>query len=249
MLITAPILVALSALMLATSFLSGIFGMAGGMILMGALLAFLPVPAAMVLHAVAQMTSNGWRAVLWMRYIDWRIFGRYALGLALAFAAFSWVRLVPNQAIVFIVLGAIPLIAMMIPERLAPRADRRGGAELAGLIGTGLQLICGVSGPMLDMFFVRTMMDRRIVVASKAACQVVTHLAKLIYFSGLANVMGDLDATILGVSVVMAIVGTSLARTVLERLTDVQFRWWTRRIVMTISVVYIAQGIWIYLQG
>jgi uncharacterized membrane protein YfcA len=249
MLITANLLVALSALMLATSFLSGIFGMAGGMILMGALLAFLPVPAAMVLHAVAQMTSNGWRAVLWARYVDWRIFGRYLLGLALAFAAFSWVRLVPDRALVFIVLGAIPFIAATIPDRLAPRADRRGGAESAGLLGTALQLICGVSGPTLDVFFVRTLMDRRAVVATKAACQVVTHLAKLIYFSGLASVAGDLDQTILALSVVMAIIGTSLARTVLERLTDVQFRWWTQRIVMAMGAVYIVQGVWLYLQG
>ena len=34
----------------ATSFLSGLFGMAGGLILIGALLALLPVATAMVLH-------------------------------------------------------------------------------------------------------------------------------------------------------------------------------------------------------
>jgi hypothetical protein len=38
--LTAPALAALSATILFTSFLSGIFGMAGGLVLMGALLAF-----------------------------------------------------------------------------------------------------------------------------------------------------------------------------------------------------------------
>ena len=47
---------------LGTSFLSGIFGMIGGLVLMGVLLLFLPVPAAMTLHAITQMTANGWRA-------------------------------------------------------------------------------------------------------------------------------------------------------------------------------------------
>ena len=51
----------LCLLMVATSFLSGLFGMAGGMILVGVLLAIMPVPTAMVLHAVTQMASNGWR--------------------------------------------------------------------------------------------------------------------------------------------------------------------------------------------
>src|SRR5579864_2185124 len=50
----------LSALMIFTALLSGIFGMAGGLILIGVLLTLFPVPQAMVLHAVTQMASNGW---------------------------------------------------------------------------------------------------------------------------------------------------------------------------------------------
>ena len=52
----------LSLLMIGTAFLSGIFGMAGGLILIGVLLFIFPLPTAMVLHAVTQMASNGWRA-------------------------------------------------------------------------------------------------------------------------------------------------------------------------------------------
>src|SRR2546423_5583453 len=56
---------ALGALMVGTAFLSGLFGMAGGMILIGVLLMLMPLPTAMVLHAITQMASNGWRAFLW----------------------------------------------------------------------------------------------------------------------------------------------------------------------------------------
>jgi uncharacterized membrane protein YfcA len=49
----SPLLIAaLGALMVATAFLSGLFGMAGGLILIGVLLAILPLPSAMVLHAI-----------------------------------------------------------------------------------------------------------------------------------------------------------------------------------------------------
>ena len=62
--------------MVATAFLSGLFGMAGGLILIGVLLAFMPLPTAMVLHAITQMASNGWRALLWRAHIRWRpVFG------------------------------------------------------------------------------------------------------------------------------------------------------------------------------
>jgi uncharacterized membrane protein YfcA len=249
-LISAPLTFGLAVILLITSFLSGIFGMAGGMILMGALLPILPVPTAMVLHAISQMSSNGWRAALWLRYVEWRIFARYVLGLLAALAIFAFVRAVPDRALVLICLGVMPFVAVAIPDRLAPRADRPGGAEAAGLIGTALQLISGVSGPMLDIFFVRTMMDRRAVVATKAACQVVTHLTKLVYFGGLAGGLGEeLSWGIVAIAIVMAIIGTTASRVVLERMTDVQFRRWTRLIVMAIGAVYIAQGLAAYLLG
>ena len=248
MLISATLTFALAIILLITSFLSGIFGMAGGMILMGVLLPFLPVPTAMVLHAVSQMTSNGWRAALWARYIEWRIFARYTVGLAAALAIFAFVRIVPDRPTVLIILGLMPFLAVMIPDRLAPRADRPGGAEFAGFVGTALQLISGVSGPMLDIFFVRTMMDRRTVVATKATCQVVTHLTKLVYFGGLAGGGNELGWGILGIAVVMAVIGTSASRFVLECMSDAQFRRWTRGIVMAIGAVYIAQAVAVYVQ-
>ena len=69
----SPLLISVLCLtMVGTSFLSGIFGMAGGMILMGVLLVLLPVPEAMMLHGVTQMASNGWRGLLWWRHAHWR---------------------------------------------------------------------------------------------------------------------------------------------------------------------------------
>ena len=53
-----------------------------------------------------------------------------------------------------------------------------------GFVGTALQLVSGVSGPVLDVFFVRSKMGRHAVVATKALTQSLTHLAKIIYFGG-----------------------------------------------------------------
>src|SRR6185369_1955157 len=65
---------------LVTSFISGILGMAGGMIFMGILLALLPVPAAMVLHGISQLAANGWRAILLRDRVEWRVVSRFAAG-------------------------------------------------------------------------------------------------------------------------------------------------------------------------
>ncbi|MEJ1156901.1 TSUP family transporter [Prosthecomicrobium sp. N25] len=247
--ITPQLLAGLVLLVLGTSFLAGVLGMAGGMILMGVLLVVLPVPAAMVLHAVTQMSSNGWRALLWGRYVDWGILARYTVGLAVALAAFWLVRLVPDRAVVLLVLGLSPFLVMALPERLAVRADRRFGAEACGLICSALQYLSGVSGPTLDLFFVRTTLDRRAVVATKAACQVVTHLSRLVYFGGVAGPEADLGGLVYGLAVAAAIAGTSLSRAVLDRITDAQFRVWTRRVVLALGAVYVAQGLHALMTG
>jgi uncharacterized membrane protein YfcA len=247
--ITTPLLMGLLALVVTTSFIGGVFGMAGGMILMGVLLLHLPVPAAMVLHAVTQMSSNGWRALLWGKYIVWPILGRYMIGLAASLAIFALVRFVPDRALVLLLLGLSPFVVVVLPERFALQADRRGGAEICGLFCSALQFLSGVSGPSLDIFFVRTALDRRAVVATKAACQLVTHLSRLLYFGGLTGISVDLGWTGLALCVAAAIAGTSLSRAVLERMTDGQFRAWTQRLVMAIGAVYIVQALYAYMQG
>src|SRR5688572_26239982 len=133
---TFGFVIALAVVVFLTSFLSGIFGLAGGLILMGALLLFLPVTTTMVLHATTQMAANGSRAFLWRKHTDYRIFARYMVGGAAAFALFGSMRFVPDRALVYIALGAMPFVGFMLPESLAPRADRRFGSELCGFIST-----------------------------------------------------------------------------------------------------------------
>src|SRR3984893_16169927 len=86
---TPLLIAALGLLMVATPFLSGLFGMAGGLILIGVLLTLMPLPTAMVLHAITQMASNGWRAFLWRAHIRWRPVFVYLIRCAVALALWS----------------------------------------------------------------------------------------------------------------------------------------------------------------
>lgn len=239
------LLVAVSVM--ATSFISGVFGMAGGMVLMGILVAMMPVSAAMVLHGAAQLTANGWRALLWRGHIHWRIVGRFLIGLLLAGLTFYFVGFIPDRALVLITLGLTPFLAVIIPRRHVPQVTDRGGAQLCGFLNTSMQFVAGVSGPLLDVFFLRTDMDRRAVVATKAACQATAHLAKLVYFSHALSAGTAISVELLGLTIVMAMAGTSLSKLVLERLSDHQFRRWTQILVIAIGSVYLAQGIYLLL--
>jgi uncharacterized membrane protein YfcA len=215
---------------------------------MGALLLFLPVTTAMVLHAITQMASNGSRAFLWRAHVDRGIFVRYMLGAAVAFGLFAAVRFVPDRALVYMALGLMPFIGFVLPEKLAPRADRRFASEICGFISTALQLVSGVSGPALDIFLIRSPLDRRAIVATKATCQVATHALKFVYFGALIGAgIGDIPGLVIAVAVVLAILGTNFAKTILERMSDVQFRRWMKVLMIVIGTFYMAQGVHLYL--
>src|SRR6476660_4798012 len=102
---SVAILLLLAVSALVTSFISGILGMAGGMILMGILLAVLPLPVAMMLHGITQLASNAWRAFLWRDQVDWRVFRGYLYGALAATAIFAIVKLVVGKPIALVVMG------------------------------------------------------------------------------------------------------------------------------------------------
>ncbi|WP_448205972.1 TSUP family transporter [Azospirillum sp. sgz302134] len=245
--LTFPLVAGIGLAALVTSFLSGLFGMAGGMVLMGVLLLLLPVSSAMLLHGITQMTSNGWRAWLWRQHVVWGIVARFFAGGAVAVTAFALVGYVPDKAVSLIVLGVSPYIALSVPERWSPNATRRWHAEVAGLFCMGIQLIAGLSGPLLDVFFVKSGLTRQSIVATKATLQVFGHLFKAIYFgsmiAGSASEPVEVAATLLSVG--MAILGTNLSRRVLDGMTDSQFRSWSQRIVMLTGSVYLGQGMFL----
>ena len=243
------ICIAVAALI--TSFISGILGMAGGMILMGVLLALLSLPAAMMLHGITQFASNGWRAWLWRRQVNWRIFRGYAAGALLALLVFIVVQLVVSKPVAYILLGLTPFASVVLPKRLALNVDHRGHPTLCGAVCMAMQLLAGVSGPLLDVFFVRSKMDRRGVIATKAMSQTLGHLIKIFYFGGI-SVLGSISSGAgIGLSlplivacVVLAFTGTTLSRFVIDKMSDANFRLWTQWTVMTMGVIYLGTGLW-----
>jgi uncharacterized membrane protein YfcA len=143
--------------------------------------------------------------------------------------------------------GLTPFIALSVPQKIAPNIERRGQAFLAGAIGGALQLVSGVTGPILDIFYVRTGMSRQVNVSTKAAAQVMGHLTKVTYFGALVADPGGRGLEqwlFMAFAACFAVLGTTLSRRFLDRLSDNQFYYWTRRVILAIGAVYIAQGVW-----
>jgi uncharacterized membrane protein YfcA len=242
--ISLTLAIALAATILGTAFISGIFGMAGGMILIGILLVIMPVAAAMVLHGVTQMASNGWRAWLWRTHIQWPIVAWYGGGAVVATLIFCAAQVAPGKPLTLVVLGLLSLAGLLMPSRFAPDILRRGDAIGCGVLCTSLQLVAGVSGPIFDVFFVRSEMGRKEVVATKAAIQSLGHFLKVAYFGQLLTAGGsEVAPWAVAIAVVMAMSGTQLSRKVLDAISDAQFRSWTRALIATLAILYLVHGV------
>ena len=239
---SVALMITLAAAMIGTAFLSGIFGMAGGLILVGILLTLLPLPEAMALHGVTQMASNGWRGLLWRRYVRWRAAGVFLAGCGLAFALWSMWRYVPPKPVALIMLGLSPFLVRLVPAGYKPNPELFAHGALFGALSMSLMLLTGVSGPLIDTYFLGGKFERREIVATKAVCQVAAHGAKLAYFGGLVEGAASVDPLMALIAVAASMAGTSLARPILERLSDTQYRRWAGHIITVIAVVYLAQG-------
>src|SRR5262249_30016778 len=144
-----PLLIGFLCLtMVATSFLSGLFGMAGGMILIAVLLALLPLPAAMALHAATQMASNGWRALLWHRHCRWIVVSAYVAGCGLALGAWSLWLYVPSKPLALIFLGVTPFLVRLFPADIKLDPESLPQGVLYGTVCMTLMLLTGVAGPL-----------------------------------------------------------------------------------------------------
>jgi uncharacterized protein len=235
-----------------TATLSGVFGMAGGLVLMGALALVLPVSAAFVTHGILQLVSNGWRAILHARHVRWDIVGWYALASAIAAGVVALLSLVPSKPVLFLLLGLVPGLVWLPQSLLKLDAAKPLQAFLSGLMVTGLNLTAGVAGPLLDIFFVRTELTRHAIVATKAATQVFAHLAKiLVYGSPLLFTPSKAMPPwwLFAIAIPLSMAGTWVGGRILDRMSDVNFKRWTRYIVSAIGLLYLVQAAQLFLRG
>jgi len=202
----------------------------------------------MILFSIIQIFANGWRAVQWRQYVLWPIFWWYVLGAVIAFAFMYTISFVPNKPMVYLTLGLMPFAVELLPASMRPNIEWRGVPFLTGMATTVIQVLSGVGGLFLDIFFQKSMLDRKTTNATKAVVQSLSHIVRGVYFASLSGI-DDVPLAMCAPAIVLAIAATSLAPFVIERMTDHGFRQWTRGIIFAISTVYLVRAAWLFWHG
>ena len=237
------------ATVLATAVLSGVMGMAGGVLLMAVLVTLLPVASAMILHGAVQAASNGARFLFLREYVMWGILPYYAVGALLAVLLFVAAAFVPDPALVLILVGSFPWLARLVPTLRGLDVRRPVTGAACGAAVTAAQLLAGASGPLLDAFYLRTEVDRRSIVATKALTQAAGHVIKIGYYAWVTDAVvdefsvADVPIWLIGAGIVLAVLGARIGTRLLEKFDDRQFRRVTGWVILGLGALCIVKGV------
>jgi uncharacterized membrane protein YfcA len=234
------LLLILSLTSLFTAALSAVFGMVGGTLLMGVYTALLPVPLAMVMHGATQLLSNVSRALLLRGAVYWSGVWRYLIGASAAFAALYSIHWVSPPWLVYLGLGVAPFVAALLPARYFD-FQQPVAAVAVGSAVAAMQLTAGAAGPLLDIAFVDTRLTREQIVATKAVTQCFSHSLKLIYFIPVLS-GASLSPELLAGVFVTTLIGTKLGTDVLKRMSDANFKRYSRAIIYAVGALYIGKA-------
>ena len=234
------VLIIISAL--ATSLLSGLVGMAGGVVLMAVLVNILPVSSAMVLHGITQFTANGSRTLILRKHLMWRLLPGYILGASVAVAGFSALLFVPEASVVLILVGLFPWLARLQHKSSALNITRPASNIICGFSVTSAQLLAGAAGPLLDLFYLNSGLDRQTVVANKALTQTIGHLLRIFYYGAIISVATPLPNWLFLAAAIAAVIGTRLGTWLLARWDDQRFQKVSGQIILATGTICILQG-------
>jgi len=212
---------------LLTSMLSAIVGMAGGITLLAVMLLFLEPLTAIPLHGVIQLMSNGSRTWIQRSHVERGIVWRYALPLLpmgiLGLAVAESLPPAATRALigVFVLLATWLPGALLLgthPERIDPS---RRFLTLGAVVGL-VNMAVGATGPLIAPFFLNLGLSRQGLVGTKAACQTVGHMAKVLIF-GFAGFAFLPYLPLLALLSGLVVVGTWIGSRLLDRVSEQTF--------------------------
>lgn len=227
----------LAAAALATSIISAVVGMAGGIILLSVMLLFLEPLVAIPIHGAIQLVSNGTRTFVQRDHVRWSIIASYCvLLLPMSVVGLQIARELSPPVARFLI-GVFVLLATWVPRLLLlgthPENSnpRRRFFVLGGVVGT-INMTVGATGPLLAPFFLNLGLSRQGIIGTKAASQALGHVSKILVF-GVAGFAFPDYAELLVAMCAMVVLGTWIGSQLLEYVSEL----WFRRIFKTVLTV------------
>lgn len=227
------------------------------MLLLAAMFSFMSHGEAIPAHAAVQLISNSTRTLAFLKHVDWRTVGRFLLGVLPGSVLGVGVLLIlgePGESEPYLkmLVGGYILVALFLPK---PRKGAVSGGNwwdfpVLGVFAGAAAFTVGAVGPLIAPLFARRDFVKERLVATKAVCQSLLHLAKIPVF---LTVRSYPDLTQLGVATllmaVLVIPGTLVGKRALKHLNEHHFITLYRAALLVAGLkVLLIDGIWRLIQ-
>jgi len=227
----------LTAAALATSMISAIVGMAGGIVLLSVMLLFLEPLVAIPIHGAIQLVSNGTRTFVQRDHVRWDIIASYSVLLLPMSVVGLQIAQELSPPVARFMIGMFVLFATWAPGLLLlgshpERSDpRRRFLALGGVVGA-INMTVGATGPLIAPFFLNMGLSRQSIIGTKAASQALGHVSKILVFGVAGFAFSDYAGLLVAMSL-MVILGTWIGSRLLEYVSEL----WFKRIFKTVLTV------------
>jgi len=207
-----------------TSMISAVVGMAGGIVLLALMSAFLPFNVVIPIHGIIQLVSNSYRSYLLRKNINWDIAIPLFLGLPFGILISIYIlKRIDDYTIPLLLIIIMIFYSVFKPKKLPPLMIPRKGFFFVGLIMGILSLLIGATGPFIAPFFLRPDLKKEEIVSTKAICQVGGHLLKIPSFLYLGFDYLN-HSLLIGILILGTFLGTRLGIILLGKLNEKVFR-------------------------
>jgi uncharacterized protein len=205
-----------------TSALTAAFGIGGGVAMLGALAGAVPPAMVVAVHGVVQLGSNMGRVVIQRAHILWRPVAIFTVGSLFGAVAGAAVFVALPERLLLALLGVFILVMTWLPKPRIPGLESTG-MLIGGFIATFITMFVGATGPFVQALFLPMGLDRKTLIASHAACNVIQHGLKVLAFGFLGFAFQDW-LPLIAVMILSGLLGTWLGTRLLETLPEALFQ-------------------------
>lgn len=204
-----------------TSTLTASLGAGGGIMLLAIMAQVLPPAVIIPVHGVVQLGSNGGRALMSWRHIDWRTLGAFLPGAVVGALLGSRVLVnLPPQTMYLSIAGFILYLCWGPP--LPKLVLGRPGIALAGGATTFVSLFVGATGALVGAFIKQIHVDRFTTVATFSAAMSFQHATKAVVFQEAGFDLTAMFPLIIAM-IASGAIGTWIGLHLLKRMQDAHF--------------------------
>ena len=222
--------------------LSAVFGLGGGMIVLGTLMVLYGAKIAIPLHAVIVLAANLFRVIAFRQDIHWAIVGRYALlvvpGVYLGALVFDRIdeHFLEDALGILILLSAASILFPRFrvwPQRLNVNASAQtiGLGLASGFLGATV----GATGPVVAGALLKQGLVKEALVATKSASQLILQLVKLAFFAVVIGFDFRPHTELLLVLVGCAGLGTIAGWALIHRFDSSSHKKWVTIVLIAIA--------------